>query len=68
MTYDSFTLAGASGDTVKKKWAIQQSDITSVVLEFTFTPSAAGEGFILQRCVMATDGSELEDLDPGDCA
>jgi hypothetical protein len=65
-TYDSFTLSGlTTGQTIQLKWALQQSDVTSVVCEWVFTPSTAGEGFIAHNAaflVEATGG--LKDLDP----
>lgn len=70
VAYDSFALSGASGSTVKKKWDIQQADVTSLVFEVTFTPSAPGEGLIVQRGALLVNAApgELEDLDAADCA
>lgn len=66
--YDSFVLSGTAGDTVKRRWALKRSDIQNVVVEFIFTPSSAGEGFVInQLTLLVDDAPGLEDLDPGDC-
>jgi len=58
-SYDSYTLTGLTvGQTVQRKWAIQQSDFTSLVFEWTYTPSAAGEGFILHTAAMLVETEE----------
>lgn len=69
-TYDTFTISGLTvGATVKKRWSIQQSDLQSAVFELTFTPSAAGEGLIINAITLLVDAAEgLEDLDPADMA
>lgn len=68
--YDSFTISALTvGSTVQKKWAIQQSDFSSCVMEFTFTPSSPGEGFIIHQVDMLVDAlAGLKQLDPGDLA
>lgn len=68
--YDSFVISGLTvGSTVQKKWAIAQSDFSSMVLEFTFTPSSAGEGLIILQCDLQVQPLEgLKQLDPGDQA
>lgn len=70
-TYDSFTLTGLSvGQTVQRRWALQQADITSVVFEWTFTPSAPGEGFIADMATLLVDPQpgQLKELDPSEMA
>lgn len=70
-TYDSFTITGLTvGATIQKKWAITQSDITSAVFEWTFTPSAPGEGLILTEASIEVDNEpgQLKQLDPADQA
>lgn len=69
-TYDAFTLTGLTvGATVKRRWAIQQDDLQSAVFELVFTPSAPGEGFILNAITLLVEpASGLEDLDPADMA
>lgn len=69
-TYDTFTLSGlTAGDAVKRRWAIQQSDTQSVVIELTFTPSVAGEGLIInQGTLLVAPENGLEDLDPANMA
>jgi hypothetical protein len=70
-TYDSFTLSGAIGvgSTIKRRWALQQSDTQSAVFELTFTPSVAGEGLIINQLTLLVEPSSgLEDLDPADMA
>lgn len=70
VTYDTFTLSGlTAGATVKRRWSIQQSDLQSVRVELTFTPSAPGEGFVLNALTFLVDPSQgLEDLDPASLA
>jgi len=71
VTYDSFILSGlAVGQTVQRKWALQQSDTTSLVLEWTFTPSAPGAGFILPHAALLVDSepNQLRELDPSEMA
>jgi hypothetical protein len=70
-TYDSFTLSGLTvGQTVQRKWALQQMDTTSVVFEWTFTPSSAGEGFIAHHAALLVDDQprELRQLNPDEQA
>lgn len=69
-TYDSFTLSGLSaGALVRRRWAIQQSDLQSAVFELTFTPSEPGEGFVANQLDLLVDVvNGLPDLDPGDMA
>ncbi len=70
-TYDSFTITGLTvGQTVQRRWAMQQTDTTSVVFEWTFTPSAAGEGLILHNAAIMVDAqtNELRELDPAEMA
>lgn len=64
--YDTFTITGLTvGSTIKRRWSIQQSDTQSLVAELTFTPSAAGEGLIINALDLLVDPSKgLEDLDP----
>jgi len=58
-SYDSYTLTGLTvGLTVQKRWEIQQSDFTSLVFEWTFTPSSAGEGFIAQEASILVEPEE----------
>lgn len=67
--YDSFVLTGTAGDTVKRRWSLQRSDIQSVVFELTYTPSVAGEGLILNQLTLLVDAVQaLEDLDPSEQA
>lgn len=63
-TYDTFTITGLTvGATVKRRWAIQQDDLQSAVFELVFTPSAPGEGFILNTITLLVEPSSgLEDL------
>ena len=70
-TYDSFTLSGLTvGQTVQRRWALQQMDTTSVVFEWTFTPSTAGEGFIAHNAALLVDDQteQLRELDPAEMA
>jgi hypothetical protein len=70
-TYDSFVLTGLTvGATFQRRWALQQSDLTSVVFEWTFTPSAPGEGCILLGAAMLVDpeAGQLKQLDPAEMA
>lgn len=71
VVYDSFVLSGlAVGQTVQRKWALQQSDLTSVVFEWTFTPSAPSEGFICHSAALLADPvtGQLKELDPSEMA
>lgn len=64
-SYGSFALTGTAGDTIKRRWAIQKSDIQSIVIELTYTPSSAGEGIIINQVTLLVDAVQsLEDLDP----
>lgn len=69
-TYDSFTLTGlTAGQTIQRKWSLQQDDITSAVFELTYTPSAVGEGFIMHgAALLVATASGLKDLNPSECA
>jgi hypothetical protein len=66
----SFTLTGLTvGQTVRRKWALPQVGSTSVVLEWTFTPSAAGEGFIANLAVLNVEpDAVLPELLPAEAA
>jgi hypothetical protein len=70
VTYDSFAISGLTvGATMKKRWAIQRSDVQSVVCELTYTPDAADEGIVVnQLTLLVDDASGLEELDPADLA
>jgi hypothetical protein len=58
-TYDSYTLSGLTvGQTIQRKWDLQQSDTTSLVFEWTYTPSAAGEGFIAHNAAVLVESEE----------
>lgn len=49
-TYPSFTLTGLTvGALVRRKWALTQADAQVIVAELTFTPSAPGEGLIINQ-------------------
>lgn len=66
-SYDSFALTGTAGDTVKRRWSLRRSDIQSVVVELTYTPSSPGEGLVLTTLTMLVEASQgLEDLDPAE--
>lgn len=66
-TYDSFALTGTAGDTVKRRWSLRRSDIQNIVVELVYTPSAPGEGLIINQLTMLADPSNgLEDLDPAE--
>src|SRR5690606_30937137 len=69
-TYDSFVLTGlTAGQTIQRKWSLQQDDVTSVVCEWTFTPSSAGEGFIAHNAAFLVEPSlGLKDLNPAEMA
>jgi len=69
-SYDSYTLTGLSvGQTVQRRWAIQQSDFTSLVFEWTYTPSAAGEGLIMQTASLLVEQEDgLRELLPAEMA
>lgn len=70
-SYDSFVISGLTvGATVQKRWALQQSETTSAVFEWTFTPSAPGEGLIMHSAGLLVDPqtNDLRELDPGDMA
>lgn len=70
-TYDNFVLTGLTvGQTVQRKWALQQSEMTSVVFEWTFTPSVPGEGFIMHSAGLLVDPQpgQLRELDPSEMA
>lgn len=68
--YDTFTLAGLTvGSTYRRRWALQQSDVTSLVLEFIFVPSVAGEGTILNEVdLLVQPESGLREVDPAEAA
>jgi hypothetical protein len=67
-TYESFTLSGLTvGQTIQRSYDLQQTDTTSAVFEFTFTPSAAGEGVILHNLALLVETTPgLKDLDPAE--
>lgn len=70
-TYDSFTLSGLTvGQTVQRRWALQQMDTTSVVFEWTYTPSTPGEGFIAHNAALLVDPQpgQLRELNPAEMA
>lgn len=66
--YESFTLSGlAAGQTFQRSYDLQQTDTTSAVFEFTFTPSTAGEGVILHNLALLVETTPgLRDLDPAE--
>lgn len=69
--YDSFVITGLTvGATFRKRWALQQADANSGIFEFTFTPSAVGEGVILHAAALLSNSEpgKLIELDPADCA
>lgn len=71
VTYDSFTITGlAVGATFRRCWALQQSDASSGIFEWTFTPSAPGEGVILHEAFLLSNSEpgKLLELDPAECA
>lgn len=71
VAYDSFVISGLTvGATVERKWALQQSDITSIIFEWTFTPSAPGEGLILLAGALMVQPvtGQLKELDPAEQA
>jgi hypothetical protein len=69
-TYDTYTLTGLTvGSTYRRRWALQQSDATSLVLELTFVPSVAGEGTVLNELdLLVQPESGLREVDPLEAA
>lgn len=70
-TYPSFVITGLTvGATVQKKWALTTSDTTSLVMEWTFTPSSPGAGLILHSAALLVnqEAGKLRELNPGDQA
>lgn len=64
-SHDSFAITGTAGDTVKRRWSLRRSDIQNIVAEFTYSPSAPGEGLIINQVTLLVDESQgLEDLEP----
>lgn len=71
VTYDSFTLTGLTvGQTVQRRWALQQTDMTSVVFEWTYTPDVSGEGLIILSAGLLVDPqpNQLRELNPDEMA
>jgi hypothetical protein len=69
-TLPTFTLTGSAGQSMRRKWTLPQSDATSVVFEFTVTPTGTGtEGIAFANLALATIASAgLGEPDPADCA
>lgn len=68
--YTSFVLSGLSvGQTVKKRWVINQTDLQSLKFKLTYTPSSAGEGFVaFQLTLLVNDEpGALPELAAADC-
>jgi hypothetical protein len=71
VTYDSFTLTGLTvGQTVQRRWALQQMDASSVIFEWTYTPSAPGAGLIIHNATLLSHGEsdQLRELNPSEQA
>jgi hypothetical protein len=68
--YDSYTISGMTvGQTFFRKWDLQQDDLTSVVLEWTFTPTSAGAGIVIQSAsLLVDDGEGLIQLEASEIA
>lgn len=69
--YPSFTITGLDvGATVQRRWALEQTDTTSLVCEWTFTPSTPGEGLILNTATFLVDPQPglLRELNPSEMA
>lgn len=69
--YHSFSISGLTvGQLVQKRWAIQNTETTFVVLRFVWTPSSAGEGLIINEAMIQATPREgkMNLLAPGDCA
>ena len=69
-TYDSFVLSGlTAGAAVHRQWSLERSDLQSIVVELTFTPSAAGEGLVINGLTLLAEATAgLRDLDPSELA
>lgn len=66
----SFSLTGlAVGATVQRKWALPLVGARSLVVELTYTPSTAGEGFIAKSgMLLVTPDQGLPELLPSEMA
>lgn len=69
-SYDSYTITGYTvGSTQQRRWAVTQSDFTSLVFEWTFTPSVAGEGVILHNAALLVEPEDgLKELPAAEAA
>lgn len=66
----SYSLTGlTAGATVRRRWALPQVGANSIVLEWTYTPTTAGAGLILNvATLLVTQDEGLPELLPSEAA